>query len=140
MKEASAPPPSWIRWVVLLPAALGGALFCCLVAKAAFDKFDVDDLCGFPVSNLFIPVAFTAGFIELAVGIAPKFKFEVCVVFTVLNAMMITIWASHAEFSGWYVGYACLASVATSVMLCIKKKNGLSALSDSQAGLISRGD
>jgi hypothetical protein len=137
VKQTLPPSRTWFRWIALLPAAFGGALLCCLVAKGAFDRFD--DLFGFAVSDFFVPVAFTAALIELAVAIAPKFKFEVCVTFTVLNAMLITVWALHAEFSAWYVAYVCIASIATSVALCVKRKNESYSPSDAEAGLTGNG-
>lgn len=119
------PPPNWLRWILVLPAAVC-AYFVLTMIGSIVDKL-------LPIPTFLLALYYSAmspvAFVAAGVITAPSNKFVVALVLTVINAIYAAVIVTMAiiQQTGtvplWWLVVCALIGIVATISLCAGFKN-----------------
>ena len=122
------PLPIWLRWFLVLPAAVGAYALLAFVGSIVGTLLPIPSFLLQLYYSALSPVAFVAA----GAATAPSYKFVVALVLTIINAVVaavivtVTVTRDTATVPLWWLVLCALVGIVATISLCVEFKEEFS--------------
>jgi hypothetical protein len=119
------PPPNWLRWFLILPAAICAYLILAIIGSIVYKLLPIPAF----LVTLYYSVMSPMAFVIAGVITAPSNKFATAISVTVINAMFAAVIVTMAVVRQtgtvpiWWLVVSMLIGIVATIYLCVEFKH-----------------